>query len=317
LQIQKRWNGCVDYVKTIESFVAVASFGSFSTAAEKMGLSRALVTRHIGDLETRLGARLLNRTSRRVALTDIGADYLPLARRILEALRAAELSTRRRTEALEGSLTVIAPKSFGSLHLADAIAKFALKHPTLRVVLMLDDVATRSLEIAQGDFDLALRLAPLQEKSGAIVRKLGTLRWVLCAAPSYLSQHGSPDTVAALGDHNCLLHSTLAADRMWRFASRKERVKVTGTFISNSVLAIRRAAIAGVGIAQLPTYYIAADLAEGRLVELLPLQPFAERPVFALLPGNRLIPKKTRLLISHLASWYRTKPWDAPSSGRF
>jgi DNA-binding transcriptional LysR family regulator len=301
----------VDYLKTIESFVAVASLGSFSAAAEHLGTSRALVTRHVMDLENRLGSRLLNRSTRRIALTDIGVNYQEFSKKLLEDLRLAEAMARKHQTELEGTLTVIAPKSFGGLHFSTAVAEFALKHPKLKVMLMLDDEATHSLQIAQSEFDVAIRLAPLQVKSAAVVRRIGSLEWILCAAPEYLADKGAPAKPAELAAHNCLIHTTLAGDRIWRFSGTKQGVKVSGGFLSNSVLALRKAAISGVGIAQLPTYYIAHDLAAGRLVPLLIKFPLPARPVYALLPANRLTPRKTKLFVTFIARWYAGRPWEA------
>ena len=300
----------MDYLKTIESFVTVASLGSFSAAAEHLGTSRALVTRHVMDLENRLGSRLLNRSTRRIALTDIGASYQKFSKKLLDDVRLAEAMARQHQTELAGTLTVIAPKSFGGLHFSIAVAEFALAHPRLKVMLMLDDEATHSLQIAQSEFDVAIRLAPLQAKSAAVVRRIGSLEWVLCAAPNYLAERGEPAKPADLAAHNCLIHTTLAGDRIWRFSGSKNGVKVEGGFLSNSVLALRKAAIGEVGIAQLPTYYIARDLAAGRLVRLLTKFPLPARPVFALLPANRLTPKKTKLFVSFIARWYAGRPWE-------
>jgi DNA-binding transcriptional LysR family regulator len=304
----------MDYLKTIESFVAVASLGSFSAAAEQLGTSRALVTRHVMDLENRLGSRLFNRSTRRIALTDIGVNYQKFGRKLLDDLRSAEAMARKDQTEPEGTITVIAPKSFGGLHFSTAVAEFALKHPRLNVTLMLDDEATHSLQIARSEFDVAIRLAPLQAKSAAVVRRIGSLEWIVCAAPDYLAAHGEPVKPAELAGHNCLIHTTLASDRIWRFNAVKKGVKVSGTFLSNSVLAIRKAAVAGVGVAQLPTYYIAQDLAAGRLAPILKKFPVPMRPVYALLPANRLTPKKTKLFVNFIARWYAGRPWEDAAS---
>jgi DNA-binding transcriptional LysR family regulator len=314
LQIEQQCVGGVDYLKTIESFVAVSTLGSFSAAAEHLGTSRALVTRHVMDLEDRLGSRLLNRSTRRIALTDIGIGYRKFAKKLLDDLQLAEAMARKHQTELEGTLTVIAPKSFGGLHFSTAMARFALDHPKLKVVLMLDDEATHSLQIAQSEFDVAIRLAPLQEKSAAVVRRIGSMEWIVCAAPEYLASKGEPAKPADLADHNCLIHTTLAGDRIWRFGGTKKGVKISGGFLSNSVLALRNAAISGVGIAQLPTYYIAYDLAAGRLVPLLSRFPLPARPVYALLPANRLTPKKTKLFVSFIARWYAGRPWEVSAN---
>jgi DNA-binding transcriptional LysR family regulator len=307
----------MDYLRTIETFNAVVKHGSFSAAAEQLGMSRALMTRHVIDLEARIGARLLTRTTRNIALTEIGAEYFKFSQKFLDDLHSAELIARQAQSLPEGLLTVIAPKSFGGSHFSTAVAEFGKLHPKLTVALVLDDEATRSLQISQNDFDVAIRLAPLETKSAAVVRQIGSLKWMLCASPEYIAEHGAPVDLSDLSAHNCLVHTTLAADRIWRLGAARKGVKISGSFQSNSVLAIRRAALAGLGIAQMPTYYISRELAAGRLVPVLPDFPLPPRPVFVLLPANRLIPKKTQLFIRYIAKWYKQSPWEhglAPAS---
>jgi DNA-binding transcriptional LysR family regulator len=302
----------MDHLRTIESFVRVVRNGSFSKAAEELGASRALITRHILDLENRLGVRLMNRTTRQLALTEIGATYFDFCTKMLLELEQAETTVRQLQSKPEGVLRVIAPKSFGGFHFADAVSAFALRHPKIHVVFVLDDEATHTLNFASNDFDVAIRLSPLADDSAAVVRKIGSLEWIVCAAPDYLAQYGTPKRVEDYADANCLLHTRLASDRVWRFGTGKQRinVKVMGNFTSNSVLAIRRAAIAGLGIAQLPTYYISGELKSGKLVRIATQPALPARPVYALLPGNRMTPKKAQLFVSFIARWYKARPWS-------
>lgn len=309
----------MDYRKTVESFVLIAKLGSFARAAEQAGMSRTLMTRHIMDLEKRLGVRLFNRTTRQLALTERGEKYLECCSRVLSELEQTEAEIRQLQNEPEGELRVLAPKSFGGLHFADAVIEFARRHPRLRISLFLEDAVTRTLNFASNDFDVAIRLSPLPDSSATVVRKIGRLEWVVCAAPSYLEKHGTPKQVQDLERFNCLLQSALAPERVWRFGSPKNRVsvKVSGTFLSNSAMVIRSAVISGLGIAQLPTYYIGEDLAQGRL-RRIPLQPGLEpRPVYALLPANRFTPKKSVLFVSFLAKWFRNQTWTSRTNAGY
>jgi LysR family transcriptional regulator for bpeEF and oprC len=299
----------MDRLKTIESFLGVVRTRSFARTAEELGVSRGLVSKHVSTLERRLGVRLLNRSNREVALTEIGARYFETCRKMISALDDDEAEIMRLHSEPLGSLKLVVPKSFGGLHFSDAIAEFALKYPQINVAVTLDDKTNYAFSFAENEFDVAIRIAPLANDSAVAMRKLGTLRWVVCAAPSYLDHAGEPADPKGLAGHNCLIHVKLAPDRIWRF-NGNSTVKVKGGFLSNSDLTIRRAALAGVGIAQLPTYYIAADLKASRLRQILKRYPLPERPVYALFPASRQVPHRVRLLVDFLAKWYRRAPWE-------
>lgn len=298
----------MDRLKTMESFVRVVKAGSFSAAAGQLGMSRAMVTKHIIALERRLGARLLNRTTRRLALTEIGGEYYEFCARILREFETEEFSVARLQKEPQGSLRVIAPKSFGSLHLGAAIAKFALAYPKIAVSLILEDSSVRTFEFAENEYDVAIRLSPIANSTIA-ARKIGSLPWVVCASPAYLKRRGAPAAPKDLARHNCLLHVKLSPDRIWRFggaAKTNRSIKVDGTFSSNSVLILRDAALAGLGVALLPTYCVGHDLDAGTLRRVLPEFPIRDRPLYVLFPENRLIPKKVRIFIAFIAAWYRS-----------
>lgn len=297
----------MDRLKTMESFVRVVKVGSFSAAAGQLGMSRAMVTKHVMALERRLGARLLNRTTRRLALTEIGGEYYEFCTRILRELETEEFSVARLQKEPQGSLRVIAPKSFGSLHLGAAIARFAQEYPRIAVSLILEDSSVRTFEFAENEYDVAIRLSPIANSTIA-ARKIGALPWVVCAAPAYLKRHGAPVTPKDLARHNCLLHVKLSPDRIWRFGGTGKTsgsIKVDGTFSSNSVLILRDAALAGLGVALLPTYCVGRDLRAGTLRQVLTQFPIRDRPLYVLFPENRLVPKKVRIFINFIAAWYR------------
>jgi DNA-binding transcriptional LysR family regulator len=302
----------MDRLRTIESFVRVVRTGSFSAAAEQLGMSRAIVTKRIIDLEKHLGARLLNRTTRKVAPTELGATYYEFCTRMLNELEAADASIKRLQQEPEGQLRVLAPKSFGSLHFACAVADFALQHPKITVSLVLDDAATHNLNFVESEIDVAIRLSPIAADSAIVARQIGSLDWIVCASPSYLQKFGEPRTPADLAQAQCIVHHKLASDRIWRFAGNEPAtVKVQAAFSTNSVVVVHRAALAGVGIAQLPTYYIDADLKAGRLRRILPDHPLPARPVTAVFAAARFIPRKVSVFVEFLADWYKCRSWDS------
>ncbi len=307
----------MDRFRTMESFVRVARSGSFTIAANQLGLSRALVSRHVSDLEARLGTRLLNRSTRSLNLTDEGRSYLDFCEQVFRQIEASERAiVQARTEPA-GTLKLAAPKSFGTLHLADAIIDFAKVQPRLRVSLVLEDVSFRgSYDFVERGLDVALRISSSRHSS-VVERPITMLDWVVCASPEYLMREGRPATPAKLTDHACLVHTNVTAhDRIWRFEGAKGpvSVKVNGSFFSNSALALRKAALAGLGIALLPRYSVADDLAAGTLVTLFPRHRIAQRPLLAVYPRAEVIPKKVQVFVDFLSTWTATREINHRSS---
>jgi DNA-binding transcriptional LysR family regulator len=300
--------------KTMESFVRVVRAKSFSTAARELGLSRALVTKHVQALEEHLGARLLNRTTRTLNLTEIGAEYYDFCQRVLGEIEDEEKSLRDLQKEPRGSLRVLSPKSFASLHMCEAMAAFGQRYPDIRVTLVLDDSSLHSINVVTQGFDVAVRLSTIDDSS-LVVRKLATLKWVVCASPAYLKREGAPKEPRDLADRNCLTHMTLGPQRVWRFqeGKRTHDVKVQGTFTANSVIALQHAVRAGIGIAILPTYCIADDLRSGSLVAVLADYQLPEQPLYAAYPYGAMPPNKVRLLVDFLAQWFKTPPWEKTS----
>ena len=301
----------MDRFRTMESFVRVVRAGSFTIAGNQLGLSRALVSRHVGELERRLGVRLLNRSTRSVNLTDEGRAYLAFCDKVFADIEQGERQVARAPEEATGTLRVVAPKSFGSLHLADAVVAFAVAQPKLNVSLSLEDVSfRRPYEFVERGLDLALRISSMRTSS-LIEDEIAMLDWVVCASPAYLAEAGKPSRPDQLAAHRCLLHANVMPnDRLWRFApaggrhgGRGVTVKVNGTFASNSALALRKAARAGLGIALVPRYVIADDLASGELVKVLPRYQPPQRPLFAVYPRGASVPRRVRLFIDFLRDW--------------
>lgn len=296
----------MDRFSTMESFVRVARSGSFTIAANQLGLSRALVSRHISDLESRLGVRLLNRSTRSLNLTEEGRSYLEFCEQILRDIEASERAIgRTRTEPV-GTLRVAAPKSFGMTHVAEAAVAFAKLQPRLRVSLILEDVSfSRPYDFVERGLDLVLRISSLRNSS-LVERPITSLDWIACAAPDYLAREGRPAAPADLVNHSCLVHVNVAPqDRIWRFEGPKGdvSVKVTGTFFSNSALALRKAALAGMGIAMVPRYSVAEDLAAGMLVPVVPRYKVAARPLIAVYPRVAMVPQKVQAFVDFMREW--------------
>lgn len=299
----------MDRFRTMESFVRVVRSGSFTVAANQLGLSRALVSRHVSDLEQRLGVRLLNRSTRSLNLTEEGRGYLGFCEQLFREIESNERAiTRARTEPA-GTLNLAAPKSFGALHLADAIIDFAKAQPRLRVSVVLEDVSFRSYQFSEKDIDLALRISAIRHSS-FVARPIASLDWVVCASPDYLHREGRPAKPADVADHACLVHTKVTPnDRIWHFEGPKGRVsvKVAGSFFSNSALALRKAALAGLGIALLPRYAVAGDLAAGALVAVLPRYRSPARPLLAVYPRANPVPQKIQLFVEFLTNWIATR----------
>ncbi|HWM83166.1 MAG TPA: LysR family transcriptional regulator [Pseudolabrys sp.] len=303
----------MDRFRTMESFVRVVRSGSFTIAGHQLGLSRALVSRHVSELERRLGIRLLNRSTRSLSLTDEGRAYLDFCERIFRDIEDGERLAMRARQEVSGTLRVVAPKSFGSLHLADAAIAFARVQTRLHVSLSLEDVAfRRPYEFVERGLDLALRISSLRNSS-LMEEKIAMLDWMVCASPDYLDEAGRPSRPEELAGHRCLIHTNVTAhDRIWRFEPVKGRppgegrgvsVKVSGAFFSNSALALRKAALAGLGIALVPRYVVADDLARATLLKVLPRHRPPPRPLFAVYPRAATPPPRVRLFVAFLRDW--------------
>lgn len=296
----------MDRFRTMESFVRVVRAGSFTVAANQLGLSRALVSRHIGDLEARLGVRLLNRTTRSLSPTDEGRSYLDFCEQMFRQIDVSEHALGHARSEPAGTLKVAVPKSFGSVHMSDAVIDFARVQPRLRVTLILEDVSfRRGYDFVERGLDVAVRISSLQNTS-VIEQEIGAIEWVVCASPGYLAQAGRPARPADLADHACLIHVNVAAnDRIWRFQGPKGAVavKVASVFASNSALALRKAAVAGLGITMVPRYSVADELADGTLVALLPRHRIALRPLLAVYPRTASVPQKVQVFVDFLREW--------------
>jgi DNA-binding transcriptional LysR family regulator len=303
----------MDRLRTMQSFVRVMHSGSFTVAARQLGISRALVSRHIIDLERHLGIRLLNRSTRNLTPTDAAAAYLAFCEKILGEIASGERAFTRDQDKPIETLRVVGPKSFGTMNLADAILDFAESQPQVRVSLALEDFSFRPHAFVEKGYDLALCIAAIRD-STLISRTIVSLDWVLCASPGYLARHGRPRTPADLKRHSCLAHMNLEInDRIWQFSRNQARraVKVDGPVLSNSALVLRKAALRSLGIAILPRYCVTGDLSAGRLVALLSRYKLPSRPLVAVYPRTIGASHKINSFVAFLSRWFqRANPND-------
>ncbi len=290
----------MDRLTEIEAFVRVVDLGGFTDAAKKMGVSKSAVSKHVAALEDRLGARLLNRTTRRVNPTEIGLAYYDRAIRVLsEATEADEMVTAMQ-ETPRGELRVSAPTSFGIRTLAPAIAEFLKQYEDISVHLVFDD---RFVELVAEGYDMAIRIGDLPD-STLRARKLADAQVKLIAAPAYLEAHGEPVTIADLSTHNLLHYSNLSSGNFWRLLTptgQERQVRAVGRLTVNNGDALLTACESGLGIAFLPDFIVDASLERGAVVELM---EHARRPplgIFAVYPQGRYTQPKLRAFIDFLA----------------
>ncbi|MES0810820.1 LysR family transcriptional regulator [Roseibium sp. SCPC15] len=295
-----------------EVFAIVAETGSFSKAAERLGLSKSAVSRRVSALEHQLSVRLLERTTRHLRVTDAGERYLVHAMLALEHMKEAEASARLHSDQVIGKLKVLAPMSFGKLHVTPHVSGFLAAYPGLSVDLHLDD---RKLNPHDLGCDLAFQVGDLPESS-LICRKLAQLNSVVCAAPAYLDQ-APPITVPAdLIDHNCILFSYSDNKDDWVFKSEfgQETVAVAGNFQVNNSEALCDAALHGLGVVRLPSFVAGRYIAVGKLQQLLSQHEMPSKTLYAVHGARKLVPRKVRVFIDHFATLYDPQPpyWEQP-----
>jgi DNA-binding transcriptional LysR family regulator len=299
----------LDRLTGLEVFVRVAGAGSLSAAARAMGMSQTMVTKHVAALESRLGVKLFHRTTRRLSITEAGRNYLESSGRILAEIEAADAAVAADRVEPRGLLRLNAPVSFGARQIAPLFAEFALRHPRVTVELGLND---RLVDLVEEGWDLAIRIGNLSNSS-LIARRIAPCRIAVCAAPSYLKARGTPRTVASLADHNCLgytLSQRTPIDR-WVFGA-DVGVQISGNLRANNGDALRAAAIAGQGIIHQPTFIVADDIRDGRLVALTLDQPTVELGgIYAVFLPDRHPPARVRAFIDFVAGRFAPEPpWD-------
>jgi DNA-binding transcriptional LysR family regulator len=300
----------MDPLDGIAAFARVVESGSFSAAAGRLKISKSAVSAHVQRLEERLGVRLLNRTTRRLSVTEAGAAYYRHCTRILTEAEAAEQAASALQREPRGTLRISAPDSFGWMHVAPAVPAFLRRYPELSVEISL---SSTHVNLVDEGLDLAIRIGVLED-SPLVVRKLAPSRLVICAAPAYLRDRGTPREPDELARHNCLCTSLLRWGDEWRLVARRDEVRVAvgGSFRSNNAEMLRVAALDGVGIALLPGWAVSDSLRTGALRRVLAAWEPPASTIYAVYPDNRLMSMKVRAFVDHLARYFgRTPYWDA------
>ena len=288
----------MDRLESMAIFVRVVERGSFAAAAEEFRLTGTMVGHHIRALETRLGGRLLNRTTRRQSLTELGAEYYERCRRILTDVRDAEaLGVDLRDEA-RGRLRVASPVSFGVHALAPACIDYREAHPAVDIDLVLSD---RAVDLVDEGFDVAVRVGELPDSS-LVARPLRPYRSVVCAAPGYVRQHGAPSAPADLTAHRCLGFAHPVAGRHWRLLGPEGEVvvPVSLALTANNGEALKMSALSGLGIIMQPEVLLADELRTGRLVQVLPGYAPIAKPMHLLFAADQRPPAKIRTFVDFL-----------------
>ncbi|MEO7756516.1 MAG: LysR family transcriptional regulator [Dokdonella sp.] len=299
-----------NHLSEIASFVEVARRLSFARAAEQLGMHVSGVSRSVAALESRLGVRLLQRTTRQVGLTEAGNSHLARCEALLAELAEAESAASALGGALRGRLRVSIPSGFGLTHITPGIAAFVAAHPHLSLDLHLSN---RNVDLVEEGFDLAIRVGALRD-SRLAVRRLGDSRRILVASADYLARRGTPRRPADLQAHARLVLEVGALAERWDLQRRgaRESVRTAAQLRSNNALALLDACRAGTGIALLPQFIVEADLAVQRLQRVLPAWAAAEQGIYAIYPGNRFIPAKVRAFVEFVEARLRARAIDPP-----
>jgi DNA-binding transcriptional LysR family regulator len=298
----------MDRLTAMQVFVEVARSGSFSATADKLEMSRAMVTRYVGELEQWLGARLLQRTTRSVTMTDAGESCLHRSQQMLALMENVEEETSHHGSTLRGQLRITCSMSFAYAQLAAAVVDFLAQHPQLKIDLNASEGA---LNLVEARIDLAIRISA--EPDPALVgRVLAPCASVLVASPAYLAKHGTPQAPADLEAHRCLSYANFGKS-VWKLQRTGEHaeVRVAGHFSANEATALMCAALAGGGVAMQPTYLVSPHLADGSLRAVLPDWQLTDMAIYALYPSRKQLSPAVRAFLDFLVVRFASLPWAA------
>jgi DNA-binding transcriptional LysR family regulator len=293
----------MDTLEGMRVYACVVDAGSFSEAARRLGISKALASKYVGQLEQRLGVCLLNRTTRKLTPTEVGTAYYARCARIVGEVEELEGSLHADYVTPRGHLRIAGPRIFGEDALVGCVTAFLEKHVAVTVDLVLEE---RTVDIVAEGFDLAVRIGELAD-ARLIARRITSYRYVLCASPNYLARAGAPATPDALAGHACIVNSTISPTNHWQFVVEGERrsVAVRPRIRVNCARPVRDLALAGhgIGLCLLPT--VDEDIAAGRLVRLLDAFEAYDRTVYAVYPHSRHVAGKVRAFLDHLVDHFR------------
>ncbi|HVK93323.1 MAG TPA: LysR family transcriptional regulator [Noviherbaspirillum sp.] len=290
----------MDTLTSMKAFAAVVDTGSFAAASDRLAMSRAMTSKYVAHLEEHLGTRLLQRTTRKLTLTESGTAYYDRCVQILADIAEAEEGAVHHTESPRGTLRMTIPVSFGNLHMGPVIADYLKQYPEVKIDMLLTD---RRVDLIEEGLDLAIRIGTLPE-SGLIAKKLGSDHVVICGAPDYLERHGIPKTPAELARHNCLTYSYSSSGDEWKLngPDGSHTVKVSGSLRATNGDMVKLAALGGVGLIRQPTFLAAQDIRAGRLVEVLSEYTSSELGIYAVYPSRKHLSAKVRSFVDFMAT---------------
>jgi len=299
----------MDRFHSMSVFVEVVEQGGFTAAQDKLGLSRAQISKLVMQLETHLGTRLLNRTTRKISLTEMGRIYYERCKALLIEVDEIDTMASEQNSTPRGTLTIGAPSSFGTLHFKDVITEYMKQYPQVQISLQLTD---RFVDVVDEGFDVVIRIADMPDSS-LIARKLSSCQLVYCASPDYLKKQGVPKVPQDLALHHCLIYSNADKPGVWDFHGPQsiESVRVSGPLTADNGDILKAAALADLGVVFMPTFIVAEELRSGRLEKILTDYCPPELSINAVFPSRRYLSAKVRTFIDFAAQYFEEKSnWD-------
>ena len=300
----------MESLSDIAVFVQVIESGSFTAAADRLGISKSVVSKYVSRLENQLGAQLLNRTTRKLHLTEVGRAFYERSQRGLLEIEEAKAEVSRLQEKPRGKLRINVPMSFGITHIAPIVQDFLKLYPDLSIDMNLED---RKVDLIEEGLDMAIRISELSDSS-LVARRLGPCRHVICATPEYLERKGIPRTPNDLHDHNVLTFKYQDSPTQWQFLSpdgKASSIDVSGTIQMNNSLALREALLNHAGVMLTPTFIVGDDIKSGKLQAVLPQYKLRELSIYADYHHRRHLSPKVRAFIDYLAAHISDTPyWD-------
>lgn len=296
----------MDILGPMQTFVRVVDAGSFTAVANQLNTTQPTISRQIAALEEHLGARLLTRTTRSLTLTDDGRAFYEHALRALEALGEAENAVGRRRSKPSGLLRMATPVVFGRLHIVPRLPAFLSRYPDVSIDLVMSDTFT---DLAEQGIDLAIRVGEITDPT-LIAKRIGIVRRVTVASPTYLKAHGTPRAPSDLSDHNCIVYTRLSTGNRWLFEgpSGPMVIEVRGRYKADNSEAVREGVIAGLGIAVIPAFAFSTEIESGKIKVLLKSHEPKPLPMHAVYPSRRFVPLKVRAMIDYLTHEFALDP---------
>lgn len=297
----------MDSLDGLKTVIAVVETGSFTSASERLMISKALVSKYVGEVEEKLGVRLFNRTTRRLALTDAGKTYYERALPLVEEYEELLDSVTGEQSTPKGNLKISVPVTFGEMQLSPIISKFLKAYPDIQINIQLTD---RRIDMLEEGVDVVIRIGGVDD-SNMVARQINTYPLVLCASPDYLEEHGHPKKPSDITNHACIIDSNFRIGKQWPLVSPDgtvEIIEVTSKIAANSPRAVMEIAKSGGGIALIPGFIVKDTIAEGLLLEVLAGYSTLEFGLFAIFPHRRYLSKKIRCFIDFLIDEFSSNP---------